>query len=100
VLVAALLFATLVSCAVGRAGIQRGVIHPPIFRQQAGPLFLIARTTRTPECIAPQCGSSFAIERIELQRDYVIWLVLAYHDSTGFHLRSYQLLQVPLDQRP
>ena len=99
-LVAALLLATLVSCALGQAGIQRGVIRPPIIREHVGPFFLIARTTRTPECIAPQCGSSFAIDRIELQRDYVVWFVVAYRDSTGFHIYSYSLIRVPLDDRP
>jgi hypothetical protein len=99
-LAAVLLVAALASCALGRVSIQHGLIRPPLIRQHVGPFYLIARATRTPECLAVQCGGSFVIERAGAQRSFVVWVVFVQRDAAGFHVHSFQLARVPLDERP
>jgi hypothetical protein len=95
-----ILLAVLLSCALSRISIQRGLIHPPLIREHLGPVYLIARTTLTPQCMALQCGGSFVVDRAGAQRTFVVWVVIAQRDATGFHVRSLQLAQIPLDERP
>ena len=88
---ALLLVMIVVACALGSAGMQRGLIAPPWIVRHFGPFHLIAIQTLTPQCALEfPCGQPLNIRDPQLKRYYVIYLVISWpgpeRDSLSKHL--------------
>jgi hypothetical protein len=93
----ALLLVLLASCALGSVGIRHGRIQPPTIQQHLGPIYLIARTTRSPTCGALQCPEYLFLNPDAAQRRYVVSVVVIWPRPTGRRISVYHLTQISLD---
>jgi hypothetical protein len=98
VLAAALLLAVLASCGLFGTAVRRGVIEPPTLVSHLGPLHLVARKTLTPQCaLEYPCGRPINILDPNLERYYVIWIVVSLPDGNGgTQLARYRFMAEPV----
>jgi hypothetical protein len=98
VLAAALLLVVVASCSLFGPGVRRGAIEPPTLVSHLGPLHFVARKTLTPQCaLEYPCGRPINILDPNLERYYVIWIVVSLPDGNGgTHLARYRLMAEPV----
>ena len=97
-LVTALLLVLSASCALGSVGIRAGLIQPPVVQRHLGPVYLFARTTRTPTCAALQCPEYLYLNPAAGRQRYAVWVIVVWPRTTSRPISTYHLAQIPLER--
>ena len=92
------LVAVLASCALFGAGVRRGVVRTPTVVTRVGPVQVVALQTLTPDCaLAFPCGRPINIRDPNIERYYVVWVLLILPNGDGeTSIRKFRLLMEPV----